>query len=47
MYAIQSVDNQNSEAKTSQSAIEEQLPPDLDNSTSANDVEEGTSNTID
>lgn len=39
MYAIQGIDNHNSEAKTSQSVIEEQLPSELDKGC-ANDVQE-------
>lgn len=47
VYAIQSIDNYNSETKTSQSVMEEHIPSDADNSSSVNDVQESTSNTID
>ncbi|KAJ6637918.1 hypothetical protein Bhyg_10649 [Pseudolycoriella hygida] len=45
VYAVHS-DNNNSETKTSQSVIEEQLPSDLDRSPSVTSVQESSSNPI-
>lgn len=45
VYAIQSTENHNSETKTSQSVIEEQLPSDLDNASNVNEAQESTGNT--
>lgn len=47
VYAIHSVDNQNSDAKTTQSVMDEQLPSDLEKSASANDVQQSADNTVD
>lgn len=47
VYAIQSLDNQNSETKTSQSVIEEPLPSEVDNSSTVNDNHGQTTNTND